>query len=75
VLLLTAALEFAWYGLATGIDPLAVLWANLAFPASIRPAPIVFAAGLIMMAIGEAVTPIRQAARPMSVLASPRPSE
>jgi methionine sulfoxide reductase heme-binding subunit len=70
--LLTAALEFAWYGLATGIDPLAVLFANFAFSDSLRPAPLVFIAGLALMTIGEALTLVRQAARPVPVFASPR---
>jgi methionine sulfoxide reductase heme-binding subunit len=73
--LVTAALEFAWYGLATGIDPLAVLSANLAFPNVLRPAPLVLIAGLALMAIGEALALVRQAARPMPVLASPRLGE
>jgi sulfoxide reductase heme-binding subunit YedZ len=73
--LATAALEFAWYGLATGIDPLAVLSANFAFSKVLRPAPLVLAAGLALMAIGEALALVRQAARPMPVLASPRLGE
>lgn len=35
---LTAGIEFAWYGLATGIPPLRVLAANLHFSYMIRPA-------------------------------------
>ena len=73
--LVTAALEFAWYGLATGIDPLAVLSANFAFSNALRPAPLILIAGLALMAIGETLTLVRQAARPMPVLASPRPGE
>ena len=42
----TAALEFAWYGLATGIPPLRVLEANLHFAYQIRPAWWVVAAGM-----------------------------
>lgn len=42
----TAALEFAWYGLATGIPPLRVLEANLHFAFQIRPAWWVAAAGM-----------------------------
>ena len=44
--LLTAAVEFAWYGLATGIPPLRVLSANLQFSYEIRPAWWVLAVGL-----------------------------
>jgi sulfoxide reductase heme-binding subunit YedZ len=73
--LVTAALEFAWYGLATGINPLAVLSANFAFSNALRPAPLILIAGLALMAIGETLTLVRQAARPMPVLASPRPGE
>jgi sulfoxide reductase heme-binding subunit YedZ len=73
--LATAALEFAWYGFATGIDPMAVLSANFAFSNVLRPAPLVFIAGLALMAIGEALALVRQAARPMPVLASPRLGE
>src|SRR6185503_1325026 len=51
--LLTAALEFAWYALATGIDPLAVLTANFALSDGLRPAPLVLIAGLTLMAVGE----------------------
>jgi methionine sulfoxide reductase heme-binding subunit len=47
----TAAAEYAWYGLATGVDALAVLEANLAFPQSIRPAAVVLGAGIVMTAI------------------------
>jgi sulfoxide reductase heme-binding subunit YedZ len=35
---LTAAIEFAWYGLATGVPPVRVLAANLHFSYMIRPA-------------------------------------
>jgi methionine sulfoxide reductase heme-binding subunit len=73
--LVTAALEFAWYGLATGINPLAVLSANFAFSNALRPAPLILIAGLALMAIDETLTLVRQAARPMPVLASPRPGE
>jgi sulfoxide reductase heme-binding subunit YedZ len=73
--LVTAVLEFAWYGLATGINPLAVLSANFAFSNALRPAPLILIAGLALMAIGETLTLVRQAARPMPVLASPRPGE
>jgi sulfoxide reductase heme-binding subunit YedZ len=42
----TAAVEYAWYGLATGIPPGRVLAANLQFAFSIRPAWWVLATGL-----------------------------
>lgn len=42
----TAALEFAWYGLATGIDPWRVLAANLDVALGLRPALWVGLAGL-----------------------------
>lgn len=42
----TAAAEFAWYGLATGIPPLRVLEANLNFAFQIRPSWWVLAIGL-----------------------------
>ncbi|MGH6875074.1 MAG: sulfite oxidase heme-binding subunit YedZ [Aestuariivirgaceae bacterium] len=71
----TAALEFAWYGLATGIDPLAVLSANFSYLDALRPAPLVLIAGLALMAIGELLALIRQAARAMPIIASPRASE
>lgn len=45
--LLTAAIEFAWYGLATGVDPVRVLKANLVFAYGLRPAVIVLVVGLI----------------------------
>ena len=44
--LATAAAEFAWYALATGVPPERVLLANLRFGFSIRPAWWVLAAGL-----------------------------
>lgn len=42
----TAAVEYAWYGIATGIPPGRVLAANLQFSFSIRPAWWVLATGL-----------------------------
>ncbi|HEY6631934.1 MAG TPA: hypothetical protein VIZ90_10815 [Rhizobiaceae bacterium] len=42
----TAAIEYAWYGIATGVPPGRVLAANLHFSFSIRPAWWVLAAGL-----------------------------
>ncbi len=45
--LLTALTEFAWYGLATGIDPFRVAKANLLVSFGLRPAVIVALVGLI----------------------------
>jgi methionine sulfoxide reductase heme-binding subunit len=42
----TAALEFAWYGLATGVDPWRIAKANLMLAFGLRPALIVALAGL-----------------------------
>ena len=42
----TAAIEYAWYAIATGVPPGRVLAANLQFSFSIRPAWWVFATGL-----------------------------
>jgi methionine sulfoxide reductase heme-binding subunit len=44
--LVTAGLEATWYGLATGVKPLAVLHANLLFPTVIRPAWWVLGTGV-----------------------------
>lgn len=49
--LLTALIEFAWYGLATGVDPFRVLKANLVFAYGLRPAWIVVLAGLAVALI------------------------
>jgi sulfoxide reductase heme-binding subunit YedZ len=46
--LATAALEAGYYRIATGVDALRVLQANLDFSYSIRPAWWVFAAGLLL---------------------------
>ena len=43
-----AAIEYAWYGIATGVPPGRVFAANLQFSFSIRPAWWVFATGLGM---------------------------
>jgi methionine sulfoxide reductase heme-binding subunit len=70
--LMTALMEFTWYGLATGVDPLRVLKANLIFAYGLRPAWIVLLVGLavalipwIRQAYGVAMTrlsPVRNAA-------------
>lgn len=49
--LVTAATEFAWYGLATGADPWRVAQANLSLIAGPRPAVIVGLAGMIFAAL------------------------
>ncbi len=45
--LLTAITEFAWYALATGVDPWRIAQANLMFSFGLRPAVIVLLVGLI----------------------------
>ena len=60
----TAAIEFAWYGLATGVDPWIVAKANVMVSLGLRPAPLVLLAGL---AVAVIVALRRQ-------LASPRPA-
>jgi methionine sulfoxide reductase heme-binding subunit len=45
--LLTALAEFAWYGLATGVDPFRIAKANLMFSYGLRPAVIVLLVGLL----------------------------
>jgi methionine sulfoxide reductase heme-binding subunit len=49
--LATAALEFAWYALATGVDPWRIAKANLILTFGPRPALIVALAGLSLAAI------------------------
>ncbi len=49
--LLTAATEFAWYGLATGIKPSKILLANVSIGFGLRPAVIVMLVGLSVAAI------------------------
>jgi sulfoxide reductase heme-binding subunit YedZ len=44
--LTTALMEFAWYGIATGVDPFRVLKANLVFAYGLRPAWIVLIVGI-----------------------------
>jgi sulfoxide reductase heme-binding subunit YedZ len=50
----TAAIEYAWYGIATGVPPGRVLAANLQFSFSIRPAWWVLATGLGAALLGLA---------------------
>ena len=49
--LLTALTEFAWYGLATGINPMRVLKANLMVSNGLRPAVIILIVGLAVAAL------------------------
>jgi methionine sulfoxide reductase heme-binding subunit len=44
---LTAITEFAWYALATGVDPWRIAQANLMFSFGLRPAVIVLLVGLV----------------------------
>lgn len=57
---MTAGVEFAWYGLATGIDPWRVLAANLDVAFGLRPALWVLVAGLV--AAGLRAVPRRRRA-------------
>ena len=64
----TALMEAGWYLAATGIDPLRVLSANLAFDYSISPAWWVFGLGVGIALVSELVLrlrplPVRRAAR------------
>jgi methionine sulfoxide reductase heme-binding subunit len=45
--LMTAAMEFAWYALATGVDPWRIAKANLMLQFGLRPALMVVLAGLV----------------------------
>ena len=45
--LLTAVMEFAWYALATGVDPWRIAKANLMLQFGLRPALIVVLVGLV----------------------------
>lgn len=56
----TAAIEFAWYGLATGIDPWRVLAANLDVAFGPRPAIWVGIAGLAAAALRAVPRPRRK---------------
>ena len=52
--LVTAVAEFAWYGLATGVDPWRIAEANLMLAYGLRPAAIVLLSGLGIAAIPAA---------------------
>ena len=47
---LTAVSEFAWYGLATGVDPWRIAQANLMLAYGLRPAVVVMLSGLAVAA-------------------------
>ncbi len=53
--LATAVLEFAWYGLATGINPWRVAAANLDVAFGLRPSPWVAVVGLALWLLREAL--------------------
>jgi len=59
--LAAAAVEFAWYGLATGIDPWRVAEANLDVSFGLRPAVWVLLAGLATTALRALAKPRRRA--------------
>ncbi len=64
--ILTAAIEVAWYGIATGVPPGRVFAANFDFSFTIRPAWWVLAAGLTVVALylARPVFPARGKPRP-----------
>jgi methionine sulfoxide reductase heme-binding subunit len=66
--LATAVLEFAWYGLATKVNPWRVLYANEAIDRGLRPAHWVFvaAASLIVVFIVRRLIRTRQPIRRMA---------
>ncbi|MBX3581070.1 MAG: sulfoxide reductase heme-binding subunit YedZ [Rhizobiaceae bacterium] len=68
----TAAIEYAWYGLATGVPPGRVLAANLQFSFSIRPAWWVLASGLALAVVGAARGHSRSGRKDARVFASGR---
>ncbi|MCB1434105.1 MAG: sulfoxide reductase heme-binding subunit YedZ, partial [Alphaproteobacteria bacterium] len=61
----TALIEFAWYGLATGVDPWAVAKANVMISFGLRPAPLVLLTGIAVTFI---VSLRRRFAAPRSAL-------
>ncbi|MCJ2064764.1 sulfoxide reductase heme-binding subunit YedZ [Methylobacterium sp. J-088] len=79
--LATAALEAAWYGLASGVPASLVLAANLDFSGPIRPAWWVLAVGLVLPATalvrGKTARTVGQSSggRPASPARRPTPKE
>jgi sulfoxide reductase heme-binding subunit YedZ len=59
---LTMLTEFAWYGLATGVKPTKVFYANFMFAHGLRPAIIIMITGLILAGLVY-LKSIRQSAR------------
>lgn len=61
----TAGVEFAWYGLATRVNPLRVLAANESIDRGLRPAHWVFVSGAVILAafVLRRVLPARQPAQ------------
>lgn len=65
--LATAVLEFAWYGVATGLDPWRFALANITFAHGLRPAVVVLLAGLVLAALPLlGAVPLRLPHRPQS---------
>lgn len=46
--LLTAIIEFAWYGLMTGVDPWRIAQANFVIAYGLRPAPAILITGIVI---------------------------
>jgi methionine sulfoxide reductase heme-binding subunit len=68
----TMLLECAWYGVATGIDPLRLLEANITIANGIRPAITVMAVGLLVAVAQAIVTHFRLSAGKKRVPATSR---
>ena len=68
----TAAIEYAWYGIATGVPPGRVLAANLQFSFSIRPAWWVLATGLGVTLLAVRAALVRQAGRRAAAVGAAR---
>jgi sulfoxide reductase heme-binding subunit YedZ len=66
--LATAGLEFAWYGLATRVDPWRVLYANETIARGLRPAHWVFVVGaaLALMFVARRLMRTSQPVRPVT---------
>jgi methionine sulfoxide reductase heme-binding subunit len=72
--LLTALLEAAWYGAASGIPMSLVLSANLDFPDTIRPAWWVLALGLCVPALNAIRTAMDKGGKGKPAKAAPAPA-
>jgi sulfoxide reductase heme-binding subunit YedZ len=66
--LVTAALEFGWYGVATKVNPWRVLYANESIDRGLRPAHWVFVvtASLVVVFVGRRLSRTRQPVRRMA---------